>query len=77
MEPMEQRDAMQASSQTDLLQTSTGSMSPTPSEVSQNGSDISHALVLVELLRQVAPFSSKGPEEIGCLSCLGRCMIWI
>jgi len=64
MEPKEQRDAMQPIAQTDLLQTSTFSISPTPSEVSQHGSDISQAPALVELLRKVATLSSKDPEEI-------------
>jgi len=60
----EQQDGMQASAQTDLLQTSSGNMPPNPSEVSQRGSDASQAPVLIELLRQVAPLSSEEPEEI-------------
>ena len=58
------QDDIQASAQTDLLQTSAGNIPPTPSEVSQHGSDVSQTPVLVELLRQVVPLSSEEPEEI-------------
>jgi len=59
-----QQDVIQASVPTDLLYTCTDTISPILTEVSQGGNVISQTPVLVELLRQVGPLSSKEPEEI-------------
>ena len=63
MEQTEQMGAMQASVQTDLLRTSTGNMSLTPSEDSQRGSGISRAPMLVELLRKSRHCHQRSPKE--------------
>ena len=59
MEQTEQMGAMQASVQTDLLHTSTGNTSLTPSEYSQRGS----APMLVELLRESRHCHQRSPKE--------------